>query len=104
NHPRRPLSSLKRTPGGHGLLGRSHAPIKPRQTSPAGDERHSENQSGPRADSAKPSQLAAGPRLTPPPDATRPNPNSKRKAASLGRDLVHGRATVGESSLAKIRQ
>jgi hypothetical protein len=70
-------------------LGRSHAPIKSRQTSPAGDERHSESQSGPRADSAKQSQLAAGRRLTPTPDATRSNPNSKRKAtATLVADRV----------------
>jgi hypothetical protein len=40
--------------------GRCHAPIKSRQTSPTGDERHSESWSGPTADSLKQSQLAAG--------------------------------------------
>ena len=40
------LETQKRTPGGHGLLGRCHAPIKSRQDIPIGDERHSESQSG----------------------------------------------------------
>src|SRR3954453_3880446 len=58
-------------PGGHGLLEggatllSSHA-----RTSPTGDERHSESQSGPTADSVKASQLAAGRSLPPRPDVT----------------------------------
>ena len=54
-------TSTSWTPGGHGLLGalpRSYQ-VTPRASS-TGDERHSERQSGPTADSVKASQLAAG--------------------------------------------
>jgi hypothetical protein len=46
--------------------------IKSRRTSPTGDERHSESQSGPRADSVKASQIAAGRSLFARPDVTGP--------------------------------
>src|SRR4051812_28431675 len=69
---------LSGPPADTACLGRGHAPIKSRRTSPTGDERHSERQSGQRADSVKESQLAAGRSLTPRPDVTGPHPNSKR--------------------------
>jgi hypothetical protein len=51
-------------------------------TSPTGDERHSESQSGPRADSVNASQLAAGPSLSSRPDVT-PDPTASVNAALL---------------------
>ena len=53
--------------GGGATLLSSHA-----GTSPTGDERHSESQSGPTADSVKASQLAAGRSLSSRPDVTAP--------------------------------
>jgi Phage integrase family len=52
-------------------------------TSPTGDERHSESQSGPRADSVKASQLAAGRSLTSRPDVTAPIQTASVKAEAL---------------------
>ena len=50
-----------------------HCPVSSHAgTSPTGDERHSESQSGPRADSVKASQLAAGRSLSARPDVTVP--------------------------------
>jgi hypothetical protein len=59
--------------GGGATLLSSHA-----GTSPTGDERHSESQSDPRADSVKASQLAVGRSLFTRPDVTGQDPNSKR--------------------------
>jgi hypothetical protein len=56
-----------RLAGGAATLLSSHA-----GTSPTGDERHSESQSGPTADSLKASQLAAGRTLPTRPDVTAP--------------------------------
>jgi hypothetical protein len=70
------------TPADTACLGRCHAPIKSRQSIPTGDERHSESQSGPRADSVNASQLAAGRSLSRWSDVTR-NPNSKRETGRL---------------------
>src|SRR4051794_23863439 len=71
--------------GGATLLS-SHA-----GTSPTGDERHSESQSGPTADSVKASQLAAGRSLPSKPDVT-PNPNSKHESGAAARHVLRPRA------------
>jgi hypothetical protein len=63
--------------GGAATLLSSHA-----GTSPTGDERHSESQSGPRADSVKASQLAVGRSLITRPDVTSQDPNSKPVSSS----------------------
>src|SRR4051812_7730466 len=60
--------------------GRCHAPIKSRQTSPTGDERHSERWSGPTADSLNESQLAAGRGAF---TSRRTSPTSQIQTASL---------------------
>src|SRR3954447_20645597 len=65
-------SRLGGPPADTACLGRCHAPIKSRRTSPTGDERHSERQSGHPADSVKASQLAAGRSLPSSPDVTAP--------------------------------
>ena len=91
-------------------FGRGHAPIKSRRTSPTGDERHSERQSGHTADSVKASQLAAG--REPPLEAGhhRPHPNSKRDsniepgdgpAAAWTRSRSLGRTTLAIAFHAK---
>jgi hypothetical protein len=59
---RRCRSEFRRSPeeGVHADRSACHAPIKSRQTSLTGDERHNKRKSGPQADSLKESQLAAG--------------------------------------------
>src|SRR4051795_9375554 len=83
-------SRLGGPPADTACLGRCHAPIKSRRTSPTGDERHSERQSGHPADSVKASQLAAGRSLPSSPDVTAPNPNSKRGSNTPGRCAFAG--------------
>src|SRR5215207_9621219 len=89
------------TPGGHGLLGavpRSYQ-VTPKASS-TGDERHSERQSGPAADSLKESQLAAGRGAF---TSRRTSPTSRIETASLNGAasktiaLVTSR-TIGERS------
>ena len=61
-------------PGGHGLLeGAATLLSSHAGPSPTGDERHSESQSGHKADSVKASQLAAGRTLSARPDVTGPS-------------------------------
>src|SRR3954453_23186901 len=70
-------------PGGHGLLEggatllSSHA-----GPSPTGDQRHSESQSGPTADSVKASQPAAGRSIGSRPDVTAPNQTNNAQATA----------------------
>ena len=78
----RPEADARRTwlAGGAATLLSSHA-----GPSPTGDERHSESQSGPTADSVKASQLAAGRSLTSRPDVTGPIQTASVRSAPTPR-------------------
>ena len=84
DHGLRPFHSRSESgrPADIACWGRCHAPIKSRRTSPTGDERHSESQSGPTADSVKASQLAAGRSLPSRPDVTAPIQTASVKATA----------------------